>query len=149
MTGSWLSGARAAQDQDGTDQQAWRGQRLGFPESGPGSAAPTGRRALAFLIDIVLAGLVAGLITAPDLPGNTSLVVWAVVTVVPVSFFGFTPGMAAMRIWVARLDGTTMVGVPRALARCVLTMVLVPAVLWNMDGRSWHDRLTGTAVLRR
>lgn len=149
MTGSWLSGARAALDQDRTDEQQWRGQRLGFPESGPGSAAPTGRRFLAFVIDIVLSGLVAGLFTAPELPGNTSLLVWVVITVIPVSFFGFTPGMAVLRIWVARLDGTTMVGIPRAFARCVLTALLVPAVMWNLDGRSWHDRLTGTAVLRR
>ncbi len=149
MTGSWLSGARAALDQDDTDRQAWRGQRLGLPEAGSGSAAPTGRRALAFLLDITFAALAAGLITAPDLPGNTSLLVWVLITVVPVSFFGFTPGMAVMRIWVARMDGASMVGVPRALARCLLTAVLIPAVLWNLDGRSWHDRLTGTAVLRR
>jgi hypothetical protein len=27
--------------------------------------------------------------------------------------------------------------------------VIIPAVVWNRDGRSWHDRATGTVVLRR
>ncbi|PRW64971.1 hypothetical protein CEP50_00025 [Actinopolyspora mortivallis] len=111
--------------------------------------APTGRRAVGFLLDIVLAALVAGLFTAPDLPGNWSLLSWALITVLPVAFFGFTPGMAVAGIWVARVDGSSLVGLPRALLRCVLTAVLVPAVLWNTDGRSWHDRLSGTVVLRR
>lgn len=145
--GSWLDGPRAARDD--ADLPRWRGERLGLPESGPGSAAPTGRRALAFFIDIGLGSLVASLFTAPELPMNWSLLAWFVITVTPVSLFGFTPGMAVTKIWVARMDGQTMVGPLRAVARAVLTVLLIPAVLWNLDGRSWHDRLTGTVVLRR
>lgn len=143
-----MSGPKAARDAD-DDLPKWRGQRLGLPESGPGSVAPPGRRALAFLIDVLLAALIALPITAPDPPRSWSLLVWAVITVLPVSAFGFTPGMAATRIWVARLENNALVGVPRAALRCVLTALLVPAVLWNLDGRSWHDRLSGTVVLRR
>ena len=106
-----------------------------------------GRRALGFFIDIGLAMLVASLFVRP--PGDWSLLAWFMITVVPVSFFGFTPGMAVTRIWVARLDGSPMVGVPRAVLRCVLTFLLIPAVIWNADGRAWHDRLTGTVVVRR
>ncbi|WP_181188141.1 RDD family protein [Actinopolyspora mortivallis] len=148
VLGSWLSGPSALRE-SGEPQQRWRGERLGLPEQGSGSVAPTGRRAVGFLLDIVLAALVAGLFTAPDLPGNWSLLSWALITVLPVAFFGFTPGMAVAGIWVARVDGSSLVGLPRALLRCVLTAVLVPAVLWNTDGRSWHDRLSGTVVLRR
>lgn len=148
VLGSWLSGPAAAREH-AEPAQNWRGERLGLPESGSGSVAPTGRRALAFFVDIMLAALVAGLFTSPDLPGNWSLLAWALITVVPVMFFGFTPGMAVMGIWVARLDGTATVGLLRALIRCGLTMLIVPAVIWNLDGRSWHDRLTGTIVLRR
>lgn len=145
--GSWLDGPRAARDD--ADLPSWRGERLGMPESGTGSVASTGRRALAFGIDIVLGFLVASLFTAPELPMNWSLVAWLVITVVPVSLFGFTPGMAVTKIWVARMDGALMVGPWRAVVRAVLTALLIPAVLWNLDGRSWHDRLTGTVVLRR
>ena len=37
----------------------------------------------------------------------------------------------------------------RAILRCVLTALVIPAVVWNFDGRSWHDRWSGTVVLRR
>lgn len=131
------------------DQPRWRGERFGLPESGVGSAASTGRRALAFFLDIVvLSPLVASLFTLPELPRGWSVPVWAFITVVPVAFFGFTPGMAVAGIWVIRLGKPGMVGLWRALVRCVLTFVLVPAVLWDLDGRAWHDRLTGTAVVR-
>lgn len=153
MIGSWLSGPSAALsgagDEPGDDRPQWRGQRLGLPESGTGSAAPPGRRAVGFAVDVVLSALIAGMFTYPQLPQGWSWVVWFVITVLPVSVFGFTPGMAVARVWVARVDGTALVGVPRALLRCALTALLVPAVLWNLDGRSWHDRLSGTVVLRR
>ncbi|GAA2799121.1 RDD family protein [Saccharopolyspora taberi] len=149
MTGSWLNGPRAARDNDSDDAPRWRGERLGLPESGPGSAAPVGRRILAFLVDITLAALVTWAFTAPAPPGNWSLLGWFVITVVPVSFFGVTPGMVLLRIWVARVDGSSMVGPWRAVVRCVLTFLIIPAVVWNLDGRSWHDRITKTLVLRR
>lgn len=147
-----MSGPAAAREDAGSagdGRPSWRGQRMGLPESGTGSAAPPGRRALGFLVDVVGAALIAGLFTFPDPPQQWSWLAWFVITVVPVSFFGFTPGMALTGIWVARLDESPMVGVPRALVRCVLTALLIPTVLWDQDGRSWHDRLSGTMVLRR
>lgn len=77
-----------------------------------------------------------------------SVCVWAVITIVPVSFFSFTAGMAVVGIRVARLDGATMVGVSRALVRAALTFLIIPAAIRNVDGRSWLDRLTGTVVVR-
>jgi len=129
---------------------------LGLPESGAGSVARGGSRLLGFLIDLVFASLVTSLFFRPDLQ-NTELMqtynlwsaaVWAVLTVIPVAFFGFTPGMAMLGIRVARLDGATMVGLWRALVRAVLTVVIVPAVIRNLDGRSWLDRVTDTVVVR-
>jgi hypothetical protein len=141
-----LSGPRSVRPTD--DQPRWRGERFGLPESGVGSAAPTSRRAVGFLLDVVLSWLVAGLFTVPDLPRLWSVPMWVFITVVPVAFFGFTPGMAVAGIWVTRLGRPGMVGVWRALVRCVLTFVLVPAVLWDLDGRAWQDRLSGTVVIR-
>lgn len=150
-----MSGPSAAReygaDRAGDDgaRPKWRGERLGLPESGPGSAATPGRRALGFLVDLVLAALIAGLFTYPQPPETWSWLAWLIITILPVSIFGFTPGMAVARIWVARVDASVVVGVPRAVVRCLLTAVVVPAVLWNLDGRSWHDRLSGTVVLHR
>ncbi|MGP4017182.1 RDD family protein [Saccharopolyspora sp. 5N708] len=153
VIGSWLDGPKGAlnhaREQADEVRPKWRGEKLGLPEDGPGSAAPLGRRALAFLIDIVLAALVTAAFTVPNYPGDWSLLTWFVITVVPVSFFGVTPGMAMLRIWVARMDSTGMVGPLRAILRCGLTLLIIPAVVWNFDGRSWHDRLSGTIVLSR
>jgi hypothetical protein len=35
------------------------------------------------------------------------------------------------------------------VARTLLLMLVVPAVVWDRDGRGLHDRLSGTVELRR
>ncbi len=52
--------------------------RTELPEDGPGSIAQAAPRLGAFLIDVVASALVAGLFTAPELPRNRSLLVFAV-----------------------------------------------------------------------
>lgn len=153
VIGSWLDGPKSAfnhaREQAAEGRPDWRGEKLGLPKDGPGSAAPPGKRLLAFVIDILLAALITAAFTAPEFPGDWSLLTWFLITVIPVSFFGFTPGMAMMRIWVARIDGAGTVGPLRAVLRCGLTLLVIPAVMWNFDGRSWHDRASKTIVLRR
>jgi hypothetical protein len=150
--GSWLSGPRAAleppKSSDDGDAQQWRGERLGLPERGPGSVATLGSRGLALVIDALLAALVAGLFTAPRLPQNWSLLSWFLITVFAVSFFGFTPGMGALGIRVVRMDGAAMVGPIRAIPRTLMTVLILPVLFMNADGRGLPDRVTGTIVLR-
>jgi uncharacterized RDD family membrane protein YckC len=133
---------------DAGDPQRWRGERLGLPESGPGSVASLGHRVAALLIDAVLSALVAGLFTAPDLPRNWSLMSWFLITVVTLSLFGFTPGMLALGIRAVRMDGAAMIGPIRAVPRTILVGLIIPAAIWNADGRGLHDRAVGTIVLR-
>ncbi|MEV4320447.1 hypothetical protein [Actinocrispum sp. NPDC049592] len=151
-TGSWLSGPRSALEPgaEAGDRPAQRypGERLGLPESGPGSVSGTGVRALALLVDAVLSGLVAGLFTAPELPKNWSLLAWFVITVTAVSFFGFTPGMKLCGIRVARLGDAPMVGVLRGIPRTLLVALIIPAAIWDADRRGLHDKLVGTVVVR-
>ena len=78
----------------------------GAPREGEsGSVAPAGPRLAAFGVDIVLSALVAGIFTAPELPRNRSLLVFAVL------YFGFTvlaqqtPGMRLVKLRVVRVDG--------------------------------------------
>jgi uncharacterized RDD family membrane protein YckC len=151
-TGSWLSGPRNVLEPgsdagDGTGQR-FKGERLGLPQSGPGSVASSGRRAFAILTDFAIAAGVAGLFTQPELPRNWSLLAWFGITIVAVAFFGFTPGHALFGLRVARLDGTTMVGLPRAVLRTALIFPIIPAVIWDSDGRCLHDKATGTVVIR-
>lgn len=117
-------------------------------EGEPGSAAPAGPRLAAFGVDIVLSALVAGVFTAPELPRNRSLLVFAVL------YFGFTvlvqqtPGMRLFKLRVVRVDRPAPIGLWRSVARTVGVILLIPAVLRDEHGRSLHDRLTQTAVVR-
>jgi uncharacterized RDD family membrane protein YckC len=107
-----------------------------------------GRRLAAFALDLLLSAVIAGMFTAPRLPENWSLLAWVLLTVVPIAAFGVTPGMIALGLRVARLDGRAYVGLPRAVLRTVLLFFLVPAVITDADRRGLHDRATGVIVLR-
>ncbi|HEX7658636.1 MAG TPA: RDD family protein [Pseudonocardiaceae bacterium] len=159
--GSWLSGPGSAGETNDTDtvtrsdQQRYRGERLGLPAEGPGAVASRGRRLGGFLVDCVIGSLIAALFVHPQFMDQTSMqtlnywgaLVWFLINVVAVGFFGFTPGMALFGIRAARVDGVTMVGPVRAIIRTVLIAVIVPAVIWDMDGRGWHDKAARTIVL--
>lgn len=171
--GSWLSGPGAAVDRpttSGTDgDRGQPGARLGLPATGPGSIATVLARVGAFCVDAVLSGLVAGLFTAPDLPRNWSVVALVAEYVVFTALFGQTPGMRLVGIRLARLVGDRSVaasaeaaqggpagavspsaslGVPRAVVRAVLLVLLVPALIWDADRRGLHDRVAGTVMVR-
>lgn len=136
--------------------QKWRGERLGLPERGPGSVASTGIRLAHLLVDLVLASLVTSVFFRPqfDQPevmqtfNYWALLTWFVIAVVPVSLAGFTPGMALLGLRVVRMDGTPMVGPLRAIPRTLLTALVIPAAIWDRDGRAWHDKVAGTILLR-
>ena len=161
ILGSWLSGPQAGAP---TPDIEFRGQDLGLPQSGPGSLSSGWPRVAALLVDWLLAGGVSLLFTdfgSPNL-GTTILAVWFVIGVLSVTLFGFTPGQLALGLRVARVDygperntaeatgeqPFAAVGVIRALARQVLIVFLVPALMNDHNGRALHDRATGTAMLR-
>jgi uncharacterized RDD family membrane protein YckC len=152
-TGSWLSGPGATNDQE---PPQWPGERLGLPREGPGSVASRGARLVALLIDFVVAALVTSIfvdidIARPEVMGpfnRWAILVWFLISVGAVSLFGFTAGMAALGIRVARIDGATMVGPLRAIPRALLTAIVIPAAINDADGRGLHDKAVGTIVIR-
>ncbi len=148
--GSWLSGPGAV---IGTDQD-YRGQRLGLPESGPGSVAGFGRRLVALVIDW-LACLLLVRLFLPHIdygtPGSSlatlgfflaelTLFTWLV---------GASFGQRLLGLAVVRLDGGGGPGLLRALLRSLQICLVVPAVIWDRDSRGLHDRSMGTVVVRR
>ena len=50
-------------------------------------------------------------------------------------------------IRVIRVDRPTRVTVLDAAVRTILLLLLVPAFIWDKDGRGLHDRVTRTAVV--
>lgn len=147
-TQSWLTGpaeqlpGNATTDTDGVD---YPGQRLGLPERGPGSAAGFGPRILAIVIDWLPCSVAAQLLTKN--PAFSALALFAVVTVVSIAIAGRTVGHAAAGLRVALLDGRRA-GFGAAVTRTVLLCLLIPPVVYNVDGRGLHDRAAGTVVLR-
>jgi uncharacterized RDD family membrane protein YckC len=129
-------------------QQRPRGAALGLPADGPGSLASFGSRIGAFLVDAVASALVAGLVTAPALPGNWSLLPFGLITVGTLVAFGQTPGMRLLGLRLAHPRAGERLALWRAVVRTGLLMLLVPALVVDADGRGLHDRLTDTAVVR-
>jgi hypothetical protein len=129
-------------------QERVRGASLGLPREGSGALAGFGTRVGAFLVDAAGSALVAGLFTAPALPGNWSLVAFAAVTVVTLMLFGQTPGMRLLGLRLAHPRPGSRLAPWRAVVRTALLCLLVPALVVDADGRGLHDRLTDTAVVR-
>jgi uncharacterized RDD family membrane protein YckC len=137
-----------------TAPQAYRGEKIGLPRSGPGSLAATGPRLGAFLVDAIASGLVAALFVHPSgggadrLPGTWSLVPFVLDYVVGLLVAGRTLGMYLFGRRVIRVSRDVAVDPLRALGRTVLLALLIPALVFDRDNRGMHDRLTDTAVVR-
>jgi hypothetical protein len=141
---------------DRTAPQAYRGERLGLPRSGPGSLAPTGPRLLAFIVDSVASGLIAALFVphrsgagfADRLPGTWSLIPFALDYIVGVLAAGRTLGMYLTGLRLIRVSADVAVDPLRIIGRTALLCLFVPALVFDRDGRGMQDRLTDTAVVR-
>ena len=142
-TQSWLAGSpRLPADTDGQD---YPGQRLGLPETGPGSSASFGSRILAIMMDWLPCAVAAQLFTTN--PAFSALALFAAVTALSIGIAGRTPGHAVAGLRVALLDGRR-VGFGAGVIRTVLLCLLIPPMVYNTDGRGLHDRAVGTIVLR-
>lgn len=128
-------------------EDGYPGQDFGLPVAGPDSVATLPLRGGQFLLDLVIAGVVAALVAFPA-PPNLSLAVWAALVWLPVAVVGRTPAMALMGMRVARVDGAASIGPFWALARTVSLFFIVPAFIVDRDARGLQDRVSRTIVLR-
>ncbi|WP_402464700.1 RDD family protein [Isoptericola aurantiacus] len=141
--GSWMSGGDVPKDEtNGRDG-------LGLPTSGPGSRARLGRRVVALCLDwAVASGISYALLDFDEL---ATLGVFAVMNLVLVASVGSTIGHRLLGLRVRRLDveGPHLVGFGRAAVRALLVCLVIPAVVWDADGRGLHDKAAGTVIVRR
>lgn len=128
-----------------TDAQKWAGERLGLPESGPGSLAKLGRRILAIGIDWALALLVSQAFAGGD--STVTLAVFAVMQLLLVATLGYSVGHRVLGLQVRRLDGQ-YVGLGRSFIRVLLIMLVIPATIWDGDNRGLQDKAAGTVLVR-
>jgi hypothetical protein len=128
-----------------TDSQKWAGERLGLPESGPGSLAKLGRRTVALLIDWGLAMLVSQAFSGGD--SSVTLGVFALSQLLLIATLGNSAGHRVVGIQVRRLDGQ-YVGLWRSLIRVALILLVIPATIWDGDNRGLQDKAAGTVLVR-
>ena len=137
--GSWLSGTRAAGEENG-----YPGQHFGLPEEGPRSVAGVGRRIGALFIDWLLCMIIAVAVFHSQ---YWTIAVFAVEVYVLTALTGFTVGKRIVGVRVVRLDGKP-VGFWWALLRTLLLLALVPPLVFDSDLRGLHDKAAETIVIR-
>ena len=155
---SWLEGPGAAARAAGVEF-GYRGQRLGLPEMGPGSVGGVGRRVGALFLDWFAALFVTLLVASPlrlDANSDTAtaitrewatLIVFAVTVWLGLTLASTTLGKRLLRLQVVRVDGTR-IGAGRAAIRTLLLCLVIPALIWDRDGRGLHDKAVGSVVVR-
>jgi uncharacterized RDD family membrane protein YckC len=146
--GSWIEGPGASS----RGGESYPGSRLGMPQRGPGSVARFGRRLVGVMIDWLLCSLVAAALWGYSITGGDSgsfkpLVIFAVQHLILVGTIGFTIGHRVVGLRVVRLGGGLPGFVP-ALARTILLVLAIPALIWDRDDRGLHDKVAGTVVIR-
>jgi uncharacterized RDD family membrane protein YckC len=120
-------------------------------DSGPGSVASFGPRFLAFVVDGLLADLLA---VIADHGFHTShqhslygLIAFFLIELLFVGGFGQTPGMRVVGIGVLRADRQARASFRWILLRTVLLLFVIPAIIADESGRAMHDRAAGTVMV--
>jgi uncharacterized RDD family membrane protein YckC len=137
--GSWLSGP------DTSGISKYPGERLGLPETGPGSIARAGRRLAAIVIDWGIALLISNFAFEGD--SWATLAVFAAEQILLVGTLGYSIGHRIAGIHVVRLGGGTP-GPLAGLVRSLLLCLVIPAVIFDPDQRGLHDKAMNTVLIR-
>jgi uncharacterized RDD family membrane protein YckC len=140
--GSWLGGASSINPNLG-----YPGERLGFPRSGAGSVASMGRRLAALSIDW-LASLLVALLFTQKWGGLAALGIFYAEVLLFTSLLGASAGQRFLRIRVVRVVDQGSVPILAIVIRSILLFMVIPAAIYDRDGRGLHDRATGTVVIR-
>ncbi len=141
---SWLEGT----PQGNTSTREERARVLGIPATGPGSHASMIRRIGALIVDWGAASAISWLFFgyAP----MATLAVFAGAHFLFVSTLGFTIGhwLFGLRV---RPEGTDMrfIGFVSGILRTVLLCLVIPAAVWDAQGRGLHDKAARTIIVRR
>lgn len=148
---TWVSGPRAALDASGIDI-GYKGERLGLPEDGVGAVAGFGRRVGALFIDWISCAIIMKLIFPQFAYGSRqsaigTLIIFFLVKTIFTIFGGSSFGQRLLGIRVIAL-GRPYVPPLQAILRTFLLCLIIPAVIWDRDGRGLNERLTGTVVVR-
>jgi uncharacterized RDD family membrane protein YckC len=109
--------------------------------------APLGRRFGALLVDWILALLISRFFVdvrqAPWFP----LIIIVVEYGFFIGLFGQTPGMWLAKVCCVRYSDHGPLGIPMALVRGIVLVLVLPALIMDEERRGYHDRLAGSIML--
>ena len=121
------------------------GERLGLAREGSGSVARVGRRVGALFVDYGAAYLISGFWQWQAI---VILLIFAVIQIVFLSTMQASPGHRLFGLRLVQTNGA-WVGLWRPALRTVLLVLVIPAVIWDVDQRGLHDKAAGTVLVRR
>ncbi len=115
-------------------------------------AAGLGRRLAALVIDWAVSVLVALVLFRQAAYGSVdssvaTLFVFAAEVIVLTWLTGASFGQRILGLHVVRLDGSRL-GLGRVALRTLLICLVIPAVVYDAQGRGLHDRAVGSRVVR-
>jgi len=139
--------SRTVPDDDGAGAAG-----TGLPATGPGSAAPLGRRVAAYLVDSVVSALIAALFVPDPVDVRRGILTLGVFVLQYLLLGSLTGQTIGMRLLGLRMVRPAEPGAPPgflAMAiRTALLVLLVPAVVMDRDNRGLHDRAAQVVVVR-
>ena len=121
------------------------------PEAGPGAVAGIGQRLGAFVIDSVIAIVIAIISTGPPPGASYNLVVYLAFLAIELAFVtlaGQTPGMRLVGLAVMSARDGSKPRLRWVAVRTLLLAAIVPALIMDGSGRAMHDRAAGTVTVR-
>lgn len=142
----WLEGPKASLQDQGYDF-GYKGERLGLPESGPGSVAGFGRRLVALTIDWLACVLVANLISSGPPPAFLPLTIFFVQVALLTALMGSSFGQRIMGVRVISLSSGRLDPARTAL-RTLLLCLVVPPLVFDRDQRGLHDKAADSVAVR-
>lgn len=116
-------------------------------DAGRGEPVGLGRRFLALFIDWLLC-----LFASAPLGGLQDNA-WAAPAALVVEYafflglFGQTPGMYVARIRCVGYVSGRPIGIPRAIVRGLLLVLVIPPLVMNSEQRGLHDRAAGSVIV--
>lgn len=146
--GSWITGDTTSAE-DPSSGPAYRGERLGLPELGPGSMASTGLRVVALVIDWFASMVIARLLFGSPDSALSSFGTLFVFFIEASLLTWLTGASFGQRIVGIRVVGRARrLGFTGAALRTLLICLAVPPLIWDADGRGLHDRAVDSVVVR-
>ncbi|MGO1234692.1 MAG: RDD family protein [Microbacterium gubbeenense] len=120
------------------------GKSIGLPQTGPGSLATLPRRIGAFVTDWAAVVLLSAAFF--DYTWWSELILFVLIQALFIPTAGGSPGHRIWGLRVTRRNGE-WAGAWRPLVRALLTVVVIPAAIWDENNRGLHDVAVDTVIV--